>query len=110
MFHMRVVLTRPPSTLRRPIAWTPGQHAYLILPSVSNLPSEAHPFTISSIPYPVDGSQSESKDHDMVFIVRGMNGFTKRLHEHANDRGPGTVTAVVDGCYGYPPVRALPAL
>lgn len=28
-------------------SWTPGQHAFLICPSVSRLPFEAHPFTVS---------------------------------------------------------------
>ena len=32
-------------TLRRKMHWEAGQHAYLILPSLSKLPSEAHPFT-----------------------------------------------------------------
>ncbi|KIK92932.1 hypothetical protein PAXRUDRAFT_146211, partial [Paxillus rubicundulus Ve08.2h10] len=41
---VRVRLRRPPH-----FHWSPGQSAYLIMPSVSTLPFEAHPFSISSI-------------------------------------------------------------
>ncbi|OAX32318.1 hypothetical protein K503DRAFT_702225, partial [Rhizopogon vinicolor AM-OR11-026] len=40
---VRLRLSRPPH-----FHWSPGQTAYLIMPSVSTLPFEAHPFTIAS--------------------------------------------------------------
>ncbi|KIY64057.1 hypothetical protein CYLTODRAFT_402376 [Cylindrobasidium torrendii FP15055 ss-10] len=47
-------------TIKRPnhFHWAPGQTAYLILPGVSRLPWEAHPFTIASF----DSSSSSTKD------------------------------------------------
>ncbi|THH02456.1 hypothetical protein EW026_g465 [Hermanssonia centrifuga] len=89
-------------TLRRRFNWKPGQHAYIILPTVSDLPSEAHPFTIASIPNPLDGSQG-AQEKDVVFLIRGRTGFTGRLRDHANDNGICTVPAYVDGPYGCPP-------
>lgn len=86
-------------TLRRRISWTPGQHAYVILPSVSTLPFEAHPFTIASIPE----NGGDSKENDVVFLVRGRGGFTQRLREHATQNHGGRVPAFLDGPYGCPP-------
>lgn len=85
-------------TLRRALRWKPGQHAYVILPSVSNLPSEAHPFTIASIP-----SATDTTDQEVVFLIRGRSGFTGRLRDHATKNGTGTVVALLDGPYGHPP-------
>ncbi|KAG1785455.1 uncharacterized protein HD556DRAFT_1450676 [Suillus plorans] len=39
----RLRLSQPPH-----FHWSPGQTAYLIMPSISTLPFEAHPFTIAS--------------------------------------------------------------
>ncbi|KII94680.1 hypothetical protein PLICRDRAFT_169410 [Plicaturopsis crispa FD-325 SS-3] len=89
-------------TLRRRFSWKAGQHAYVILPSVSNLPTEAHPFTIASIPGNLDGSEGP-EDKDVVFLIRGRTGFTGRLRDHARSGKPGDVTALVDGPYGSPP-------
>lgn len=86
-------------TLRRRFSWHPGQHAYVILPTVSDLPTEAHPFTIASIPEPLENS----KDRDVVFLIRGREGFTGRLREHAAANGICTVPALLDGPYGCPP-------
>lgn len=86
-------------TLRRRFSWIPGQHAYIILPTISNLPTEAHPFTIASIPESVDGA----KDKDVVFLIRGRGGFTQRLRDHATRNGVCTVPAYLDGPYGCPP-------
>jgi ferric-chelate reductase len=88
-------------TLRRRISWTPGQHAYVILPSVSSLPSEAHPFTIASIPGPLDGS-ADSEEKDLQFIVRSHGGFTQRLLA-LGQKGTREVPAFIDGPYGSPP-------
>ena len=89
-------------TLRRKMNWLPGQHAYVILPTVSDLPTEAHPFTIASIPKALDGSQGPS-EKDVVFLVRGRSGFTGRLKEHVSRNGICRVPAFVDGPYGCPP-------
>ncbi|KZW04273.1 hypothetical protein EXIGLDRAFT_828184 [Exidia glandulosa HHB12029] len=89
-------------TVRRPMTWKAGQHAYIVMPSVSTFPFEAHPFTIASISAPVDGSAS-SGENDLVFLIRGMSGFTKRLRDHADSKGQGSVACLVDGPYGYPP-------
>ncbi|KZS97904.1 hypothetical protein SISNIDRAFT_423350 [Sistotremastrum niveocremeum HHB9708] len=89
-------------TLKSRMHWKAGQHAYLIMPSVSTIPTEAHPFTIASIPEALDGTQGP-KEKEIVFLIRGRNGFTGRLREHASLQGVGTVTALIDGPYGCPP-------
>ncbi|KIJ94089.1 hypothetical protein K443DRAFT_134858 [Laccaria amethystina LaAM-08-1] len=87
------------SLKRQDFSWAPGQHAYVILPTVSKLPFEAHPFTMASISEKLDGTFSKGQARDVVFFVKGCNGFTKRLRDH----GVGTVPAYVDGPYGCPP-------
>ena len=89
-------------TLRRRFHWKAGQHAYVILPSISNLPTEAHPFTIANIPGALDGTPGP-KDKYVTFLIRGRNGFTGRLRDHAAKDQPGSVTALIDGPYGCPP-------
>ena len=89
-------------TLRRRFSWLPGQHAYVVLPTVSDLPTEAHPFTIASIPDALDAKDG-SKDRDVVFLIRAREGFTGRLRDHAAANGLCTVPALVDGPYGRPP-------
>ena len=89
-------------TLRRRFSWRPGQHAYVILPTISDLPTEAHPFTIASIAQPV-GIADDSQDKEVVFLVRAREGFTGRLREHVVNNGACTVPALVDGPYGCPP-------
>ncbi|KAL5487797.1 FRP1_3 [Sanghuangporus weigelae] len=92
-------------TLRRRMNWTAGQHAYVILPSVSKLPTEAHPFTIASIPHSISVNGSdESPEKEVVFLIRAQSGFTERLREHASIKGiPSSVPAYIDGPYGNPP-------
>ena len=89
-------------TLRRKMTWNAGQHAYVVLPSVSNLPTEAHPFTIASIPQSLDGTKAKG-DRDVVFLIRGRSGFTKLLREHAMTQPNEPVSAYIDGPYGCPP-------
>ncbi|KAI0775988.1 hypothetical protein BD413DRAFT_257872 [Trametes elegans] len=89
-------------TMRRKFSWRPGQHAYVVLPSVSDLPTEAHPFTIASIPSAMDGTDG-LKEKDVVFLVRGRSGFTARLRDHATRNRETRVPAFVDGPYGCPP-------
>ncbi|KAL7282503.1 hypothetical protein ACG7TL_003974 [Trametes sanguinea] len=89
-------------TLKRKFSWRPGQHAYVVLPTVSDLPTEAHPFTIASIPKGLDGTDGPA-EKDVVFLIRGRRGFTGRLREHAERSGLTRVPAFVDGPYGCPP-------
>ena len=39
----------------------------------------------------------------MTFIIRGREGFTGKLREHAKSGKAANVPAFVDGPYGYPP-------
>lgn len=89
-------------TLRRKMHWRAGQHAYVVLPSVSALPTEAHPFTIASIPHALDGTDGP-EEKEVVFLIRGRNGFTRRLRDHASQKISGSVAAYIDGPYGIPP-------
>ncbi|GLB33682.1 putative FAD-binding domain containing protein [Lyophyllum shimeji] len=86
-------------TVRRRISWTPGQHAYVSIPSISNLPTEAHPFSIASIPE----RRSGTDEADVVFLIRGRTGFTQRLRNHAIKNSICSVPAYLDGPYGCPP-------
>ncbi|PPQ88881.1 hypothetical protein CVT25_009116 [Psilocybe cyanescens] len=86
-------------TIRCKMSWTPGQHAYVILPTISNMPFEAHPFTIASIPD--DGASNDGSD--VVFLIRGRGGFTQRLRAHATKDHGCRVPALLDGPYGIPP-------
>lgn len=112
-------------TLRRPerFRWLPGQSAYLTIPSVSSLPFEAHPFTISTIDIPpvADVSQDELGEKNspssseanlrsdgnlkkIVMFIRVRRGFSERLLNAAS-RDPGRkFTAYLDGPYGSPPL------
>lgn len=79
---------------RKGLKWSPGQHAFIIMPSVSQLPFEAHPFTLATIPNLNEESQGEA-----VFLIRARDGFTKRLREQAEGDTP--ITAYIDGPYGH---------
>ncbi|TFK53328.1 iron reductase [Heliocybe sulcata] len=101
--HMvRIRIPRPPA-----FGWQPGQLAYLILPSVSLLPIEAHPFSIASINSP-DSAEKPADDKgdayfkELVFLVNARGGFTRRLAEKAA-RGETSVMAFLDGPYGVTP-------
>ncbi|KIJ58174.1 hypothetical protein HYDPIDRAFT_119859 [Hydnomerulius pinastri MD-312] len=105
--------------LRRPrhFHWSPGQTAYLIMPSVSTLPFEAHPFSISSIDSTLFSSEAneegtENGEHstkprgaaywkELVFLINVRGGLTKLLKQVAADKK--TVKAFVDGPYGPSP-------
>lgn len=101
-------------TLRRPphFHWSPGQTAYLIVPAVSTLPFEAHPFTIASFDSSLLSEEMKGADQktlgdndsywkELVFLINVREGFTKRLKEVAAVKG--TVKAFVDGPYGLSP-------
>ncbi|EGO20038.1 hypothetical protein SERLADRAFT_442838 [Serpula lacrymans var. lacrymans S7.9] len=122
---VRLRLRRPPH-----FHWTPGQTAYLIMPSVSQLPFEAHPFTIASFDSSfltasspdstatssregsvkvLEKTRDKNLDEDdstlfwkeLVFLINVRGGFTKRLKEVAAQNGK--VKVFVDGPYGPSP-------
>lgn len=112
---VRLRLCRP-----RHFHWSPGQSAYLTMPSVSTLPFEAHPFTIASVDsnlfstktseYPSksdvinetqDSVSSAPPWKELVFFINVHEGFTKKLKEVAARRGQ--VKVFVDGPYGPSP-------
>lgn len=107
------------------LKWTPGQAAFLIMPSVSKVPFEAHPFTIASVDsrYRLAGKPaglgssdstltlSESRDpmmsrapsdwEELEFMINVRGGFTKQLAKAAQ-KGE-KVKVFVDGPYGFSP-------
>ncbi len=89
-------------TLRRRLKWKPGQHAYVTLPTISDLPTEAHPFTMANASGSLDGTDGP-EEKDVVFIVRGRNGFTGRLRDYATANAGAIIPALIDGPYGCPP-------
>lgn len=111
---VRLRLARPPH-----FHWSPGQTAYIVMPGVSRLPTEAHPFTIASVETPAaelaDASTDLEKEkaktksefscepywRELVFLVNVRGGFTKRLAERAH-KGE-KVKVLVDGPYGLTP-------
>ncbi|KAH0828785.1 putative ferric reductase [Lanmaoa asiatica] len=102
---VRVRVRRPPH-----FQWSPGQTAYLIMPSVSTFPLEAHPFSISSIDSALfhPGSRGEHSARtgtahwkELVFVINIRGGFTKRLREVAAQNR--TVKLFIDGPYGSAP-------
>ena len=108
---VRLRLRRPPH-----FNWSPGQTAYLIMPGVSTIPFEAHPFTITSVDTVHDETHwgditpvtegekfGESQPHwkELAFFINVHSGFTKNLLDVA--RKGGKVKVLVDGPYGKPP-------
>jgi len=102
--------------VRRPphFHWSPGQTAYLIMPGVSCVPFEAHPFTIASVDATSDETlgdvtqmakeglgETEPYWKELVFFIGVHGGFTKKLHDVA-EKG-GKVKVFVDGPYGKSP-------
>lgn len=98
---VRLSVPRP-----RGFHWKAGQSAYLILPHVSTLPWEAHPFTIASYDVPrvapSDQEKGPIQDADeLMFLINVRGGFTKKLGAVAKDGGK--VKVLVDGPYGLTP-------
>ncbi|RPD56511.1 hypothetical protein L226DRAFT_456483 [Lentinus tigrinus ALCF2SS1-7] len=111
---VRLHIHRPPH-----FNWTPGQTAYLAMPSVSGNPLEMHPFTIASVDshYQLAGVKtpatgdvekkfSEANDvapywKELVFLINVREGFTKRLAGIAETEGK--VKVLIDGPYGFSP-------
>ncbi|KAI9057704.1 iron reductase [Trametes sanguinea] len=115
---VRLHMQRPPH-----FRWTPGQTAFLTMPTVSGFPLEAHPFTIASVDerYQLEGSESKvSKSlgvdkspgdspaadvapfwNELTFLINVREGFTKRLAAIAHEGMK--VKVLVDGPYGFSP-------
>ncbi|OJT02648.1 Ferric reductase transmembrane component 3 [Trametes pubescens] len=102
------------------LKWTPGQAAFLIMPSVSTIPFEAHPFTIASVDsrYRLRGKSISRIDslatltdprdmrdapesEELQFMINVREGFTKRLAQAAETGR--RVKVFVDGPYGFSP-------
>ncbi|KAI9573036.1 FAD-binding domain-containing protein [Boletus coccyginus] len=89
---------------RRPnnFHWSPGQFAYLIMPSVSRLPFEAHPFSIASVDSALFAPDTKAAEDpygkELVFLIGVKNGFTRRLKDVAARRE--SVKVYIDGPYG----------
>ncbi|KAF8319363.1 hypothetical protein DL93DRAFT_2053705 [Clavulina sp. PMI_390] len=96
---VRLSITRPRRLLT---SWKAGQHFFVIAPGIANLPWEAHPFTASTIPHALGGTDEENVHVD--FIIRGRDGFTGNLLKHAiRNEGTANNTFILDGPYGQPP-------
>ncbi|WWD19282.1 hypothetical protein CI109_103740 [Kwoniella shandongensis] len=90
------------------LKWSAGQHFYIVMPSISRLPWESHPFTASTIAkHPENGAEAG----ELAFIVRVRDGFTKKMKDTVDaarkEKGLGMeekfeveVKAAVDGPYG----------
>ncbi|UZJ54737.1 hypothetical protein CBS101457_004057 [Exobasidium rhododendri] len=102
-----------------PVKWKPGQHVFLRFPTLA--PLQSHPFTIITLPHPLDNRESQA-----VCIARVLNGNTLSLRDHIKKRlavnvvdlekspqenrpdlievmptmGAGIVAASIDGPYG----------
>jgi predicted ferric reductase len=87
----------------RHLTWNAGQHVYLTLPGVSTIPFESHPFTIANIPERKENGEPLGKASDLVFYIRAMDGFTRKLYDYAHAHQGKSVVALVDGPYGKPP-------
>ncbi|KAK0219896.1 iron reductase [Armillaria fumosa] len=83
---MRVTADKP-----RFFYWSPGQCAYLTIPSVGLV---AHPFTISSV-------DTKSKQDKLIFLIRVHDGFTRRVLNKTNGQ---RTRLLLDGPYSSPPV------
>jgi hypothetical protein len=78
-----------------PFKWKAGTHAYLSIPSVSELPWEQHPFTFANIPTATPGPSPA------VFLMRVHGGFTHQLR-NSLDSTISQFPATVEGPYGEP--------
>ena len=82
---------------RVPWGWRAGQHAFLAFPTIN--PTQSHPFTVATIP----DDNKETKESELVFIIRVRQGFTKWLRDHVHSDGTCQLPVFLDGPYGAPP-------
>lgn len=81
-------------TVRRPLfKFSPGQHAFITMPGVARARYEQHPFTIANIPNPRG---------DVVFLVKGQTGFTRRLIDRLEHDVDDQLNCYLEGPYGTP--------
>lgn len=81
-------------TVRRPLLrFSPGQHAFITMPGVALARYEQHPFTIANIPNPRG---------DVVFLVKGQTGFTRRLIDRLEKDVDDQMNCYLEGPYGTP--------
>ncbi|KAI9637640.1 uncharacterized protein MKK02DRAFT_7981, partial [Dioszegia hungarica] len=83
-----------PSTIKLTLptrtTWKAGQHFYVLLPTLSRLPWETHPFTAAGIP----------GDGEVSFVIRVRDGMTGRMKAAVKEGNTGSVQGRVEGPYG----------
>jgi ferric-chelate reductase len=81
--------------------WKAGQNAYITMLAISQVPFEAHPFTIASIPRDSHKVPKGMEDqqalagvegNELVFYIKVKEGFMKRLQD-ASEHQMGTRTS-----------------
>ncbi|KAF9528715.1 ferric reductase NAD binding domain-containing protein [Crepidotus variabilis] len=77
--------------------WRAGQSAFIYFPTISALPWESHPFTISSLP-----KAKAQGSNEVVFLLRVHRGITARLLKEA--AAEKTYPVFINGPYSNPPV------
>lgn len=81
-------------TVRRPLfKFSPGQHAFITMPGVALARYEQHPFTVANIP---------NARGDVVFLVKGQTGFTRRLINRLESDVDDQINCYLEGPYGTP--------
>ena len=86
-------------TIPTQVKWRPGQYVYLRMPGISVF--ENHPFTIASLCSDDFPSEYGEQFRDMILVFRPFSGFTKKVVNTANEKGPHhTYRAFIDGPYG----------
>ncbi|KAF1994477.1 hypothetical protein P154DRAFT_447515, partial [Amniculicola lignicola CBS 123094] len=108
--------------------WRPGQHVRIYIPRLG--PFEYHPFTPATYPTPRVSRKESSKkqdveqnnllsqaatdvQNDMILMIKTHSGFTRRLTDYYRrwlalpcpnaSRSSYSLTAFVDGPFGFPP-------
>jgi predicted ferric reductase len=107
---MSPIAMRVKVRLARPWTFTPGQHAYLYMPSIGLW--TAHPFSVAWTDEDVEENVSEkdslpktmddvtSRKRNIYFLIRRMKGFTNNLYTKVeNAGGKLKTTALVEGPY-----------
>lgn len=86
-------------TIPTQMRWSPGQYVYLRMPGISIF--ENHPFTVASLCSEDFPSEYGEQYRDMTLVFRPFGGFTRKVLEAAQAKGPyKTYRAFIDGPYG----------
>jgi len=109
---MSAIAMRVKVRLARPWTFTPGQHAYIYMPSVGWW--TAHPFSVVWTDEDIEDSTSEkdvlpqsvedvtSRKRNIYFLIRRMKGFTNDLYLKTQKAGGKLqTTALVEGPYNH---------